>query len=1047
MSDDPVPPAPSENPGPTGPGHPTGRVALIFTDIQGSTGLWEKLGDRFAPVLELHNRLMREAIETNRGFEVKTVGDAFMVAFQDPADAVRFAIDALESFDAMAWPASVGELLVRIGVHTGDPIVDVDPRNGRVDYFGPMVNLSARIESAAHGGQILVGQSTRDAVEGQLEGVEFADMGEHRLKGIDSPERIYQVLSRRLPPREFPPISTLTSLPTNLPYQLTTFVGREREIGELGTLLADSPARLVTLSGPGGTGKTRLSVRVGNVLLDKFPGGVWFANLARARTSEDVAAAVAEALGMPTGATGGVAPTAAPAVGSSMAVPATGSVSMSAPTSDAGERLIANVLEYRKPLLLILDNFEQVARFAPGTVGLWLRRAPKVKFLVTSQTLLGLAGEHEYRLGSLGAPPRAEDRALLAAPSEQPVATGVASAASYDAVRLFVERAREAAPGFALSDLNAADIMTICAEVEGIPLAIELAAARVKILSPAQIVERLGQKFQLLRSSRRDLPERHQTLRAAIEWSFELLGDWEKACFQQTCVFRGGFSLEAAEGVIDLSVFPDAPLAMDAVQMLREKSFLASRETPFGVRYHMFRAMREFGEANLRLDEEVVARHAAHFAAEAKKWDALRVGPRMVEALDRLDAMRENALAAIERTLALGRLESAADLALAIAGLLHARGTSRQRLGVPEAVLAAARAAPGRVGAEPMLRLGSVLARAYESLGQYQRAEACAAAALEEAQRDGVPPGRAMAESLTMLAEARRQSGKLDEALNLHDQAEAMCATAKDDLGLARNLGARAMIQITRGDRPGALASLERAEKINRAAHNTTGLIANLSNHARVLRDAGDVPGAVERFTEAERLCRSIGDAGTCARVLGNRANTLVVAGDITSASRDHAEAERIFRELGDVANAARVAMNRGEIHLREGQHAEALAVADRVMPVMDELGQRRTVAAILVNRARALLGLGRAAEALDSSEQALATFLALGVANSPDAILAMDARARALAALHGPTDARTREAATVALRALEAHGTNQRLTGPGGVDVAALRELAGNLP
>jgi len=1000
-------PAEPEPPPPSGPGHPTGRVSLIFTDIQGSTSLWEKLGDRFAPVLELHNRLMREAIEENKGFEVKTVGDAFMIAFQDPLDAVKFSIDALEAFETMAWPAAVGELLVRIGVHTGEPIVDVDPRNGRVDYFGPMVNLSARIESAAHGGQILIGASTKAAIEGRLPGVELADMGEHRLKGIDSPERIYQVISPRLAPREFPPISTLTSLPTNLPYQLTTFVGREREIGELSSLLTDSPARLVTLSGPGGTGKTRLSVRVGSVVLEKFPGGVWFANLARARTMEDVSAAVGEAVGVPVG------------------------------PGEGGERMVANVLEHRKPMLVILDNFEQVTRHAPGTVGLWLQKAPRVKFLVTSQALLGLAGEHEYRLGSLSTPPRAEERALLGEGG------GVESAASYDAVRLFVERAREASPGFALSAGNARDVMTLCAEVEGIPLAIELAAARVKILSPAQIVERLGQKFQLLRSSRRDIPERHQTLRAAIEWSYELLTEWEKACFQQACVFRGGFSLEAAEGVIDLSAFPDAPLAMDAVQMLREKSFLASRETPFGVRYHMFRAMREFGESSLRLGEEVVARHAAHFAQEAKAWESQRVGPRMAEALDRLDLMRENVLAAIERTLALGRIESAAELALAISGLLLARGTGRQRVAVPEAVLAAARAAPGRVGAEAELRLGAALARAYESMGQYQQAEAAAEAAVTRAEADGVGPGRAMAEGLTALAEARRQSGRLDEAVTLHDRAEAIYAGLRDELGLARNLGARAMIQITRGDRAGALSSLSRAEKINRAAHNAVGLIANLSNHARVLRDAGDIAGAVARLEEAERLCRAIGDAGTCARVIGNKANTLTAGGDVEGASRAHAAAESLFLDLGDRTNAARVAMNRGEVLLRQGRFDEALATLDRVKPVMEELGQKRSVAVLLAGRARALLGLGRAAEALADAEASLAAFGTMGAAGSAEALVSHEAKARALEATKGAEDPATRDAAAAAVRAADALGGGARAS-TGGVDLDRLRRLAG---
>lgn len=977
--DAPVPQPEPQQPAAAGPaGHPTGRVALIFTDIQGSTSLWEKLGDRFAPILELHNRLMREAIEMNRGYEVKTVGDAFMVAFQDPLDAVKFSIDVQETFGVMAWPEASGEILVRIGVHTGEPIVDVDPRNGRVDYFGPMVNCSARIESAAHGGQILIGKSTYDAVSGRLPGVELADLGEHRLKGIDSPERIYQVLSARVPHRDFPPIATLTSLPTNLPYQLSSFVGREKELTEVTAMLAEDRVRLLTISGPGGTGKTRFSLRVGNLVLDKFSGGVWVANLARTRTVEDIASTVAGALGLQLASSG-----------------------------ESPERLVGNVLEYRKPLVLILDNFEQVAQHAVATVGHWMSRAPKCKFLVTSQALLGLEGEHEYRLGTLSTPPRPEDR--------NPLTSGVAAASSYDAVRLFVERAKEANPAFALNQLNAADIMTVCAELDGIPLAIELAAARAKIMTPAQMVERLSQKFQLLRSSRRDLPERHQTLSAAIEWSFDLLSDWEKSCFQQDCIFRTGFSLEAAEEIVDLSAFPDAPLAMDAEQALRDRSLLTTRETSFGVRFHMFKAMREFGEARFKPDEALQLRYAGYYARYAQAWDALRTGPRMLEALDRLEQKRENILGAAERMIGLKRPAEAAALVLALAGYLNVRGVGRQRTGPLEGVLHAANAAPDLVPLAVRVRLMSALSRAYETLGDSRAAAKCAIDAGSACEQ--LPDGPEKAEAITTLAEAKRVTGGTSEAVALHERAEAMYQKLGDQLGVARNLGGRAMVLIARAAIDAAEECLLKAEAINRRAHNTAGLIANLSNLGRVFRLRRDVKRAVAKFDEAQKLCKEIGDAAMCARVLGNLGNTLMDFDQVPEAAQRHAEAERLFLEIGDRVNAARVTGNRADVLYREGRHAEALALFEQTITVMRDAGQKRSIGAFAASRARVLLQMGRTEDAARGAEEAVALCRDADAARSMEAYTALSVLARALSKAESPElRAGTRRVARAAL-------------------------------
>jgi predicted ATPase len=330
-----------------------------------------------------------------------------------------------------------------------------------------------------------------------------------------------------------------TGPPSNLPVPANSFVGRGRESRELARLLAGGTGTtLVTLCGPPGTGKTRLAIEVGRKLLASFPGGCWLADLAETRTAADIAQAVAEAFGVPL--MGNVAPV------------------------DG----VASFLEYRRPLLLLLDNFEQIVEHAPVTLGPWRRKAPQVSFLVTSRSLLGLAGEREYHLDP------------LPIPHEEPSSMTVMEIGAYESVKLFEDRARQVRPLFALDEKNARAVGEICARLDGIPLAIEMAAARVRILQPVELLERLSLRFDVLRSHRRDVHRRHQTLLAAIEWSYALLEPCEKEGFLQASIFRGGFFLDAAEAVLDLSAYPNAPQVLDVVQELWPWT-ATTRQTPW----------------------------------------------------------------------------------------------------------------------------------------------------------------------------------------------------------------------------------------------------------------------------------------------------------------------------------------------------------------------------------------------------------------------------------------------------------------------------------
>ncbi len=974
---------------------PTGQVTLIFTDLQGSTELWEKLQSRFAEALAAHNSVMRSLIAKHAGYEVKTEGDAFMIAFGSPNLAVRFALECQEKMatampDAIRRDTGGAELLVRMGIHTGEPICEIDPTNGRMDYFGPMVNRSARISAAGHGGQILASHAVRELAHEELEGALVKDLGEHRLKSLSRPERLFQVLPYSLASRTYPPLKTLDHVATNLPYQLTNFIGRRKEWTELTDLFKHDRASLVTVTGPGGTGKTRLSLRVGNELLDHYEGGVWFADLSDCTAPDAVCAAVAAAFGVP----------------------------ISGPESP--ENVIAAVLEYRKPLLLILDNFEQVVEPGARLVSAWMKRARHARFLVTSRTLLGLGGEREFRLDPMRVPPRLRRRRAGTSISTMGEAVYVPIASSeadedaiedarqdaslmgqhavrlsqYDVVRLFVERAREASPTFTLTDDNAPDVADICIELEGAPLAVELAAARVKILQPAQIVQRLSKKFELLRSTRRDLPRRQQTLEGAIDWSFELLKEHEREALCQACVFRGGFFVDAAEEVLDLSAFPEAPLAMDVVQSLREQSLLNSIETPLGVRMRMFASIRQYAEIKLRQragPDAVTAlerRHTACFARLAERHDARRGTLESQDAFDHLELECENVLAAQERALNSGDVVMGARCVLALAVTMAVRGLTSQRAPRLRRALEALDSACAREGETPernslRLRLLIALCQACQDAGLWDEAQERAARALELAAAS--PTRDHYGAALVQVGEMHRLRGRFDAALESFDRAAEVFQRVGAKAGEARALGGRGSVLWQQEKFDDAIACFAQATDIFDKLGNRAGAARNIGGQGLALTSRGDTAAALGCYDRVEEVYRSMRYKSALARTLGNRALALETAGDLKGALSCLQDAEAVNRELGAKPSVARNIGNRGEVLMRMGEPAPALRCFDEALAIHRELGNRQGVALAAERRGRVLLDLGRPEEARASLQDAVSEYeaIALGATSS----------------------------------------------------------------
>jgi len=843
---------------------PKGTVTFLFTDIEGSTKLWEAHPETMRVALVRHDTLLRNTIVRANGYVFKTVGDAFCAAFAMAPDAVAAALSAQVALDTEPWPAET-PIKVRMALYTGA----VESRDR--DYFGPPINRVARLLSTGYGGQTLLSQTTcelsRDALP---QAASLRDLGAHRLKDLGRPEQVYELRHPRLR-GDFPPIKSLSTHPNNLPQQLTSFVGREREISEIEALLVTN--RLLTLTGAGGSGKTRLGLQVAAESLVQFPDGAWFVELAQIADAGLVPKTVATVLGV---------------------------------AEVAGKPITQTLIEHLKDkrLLVQLDNCEHLLDACADLAETLARQCPHLRILASSLEALGVAGEQTYRVPSLSLPDRNHRQTAE-------------TLSACESARLFINRALLVRTGFHVTDQNAPALASICCHLDGIPLAIELAAARVRTLSVEEIEGKLDQRFRLLTEGSRTALPRHQTLRALIDWSYELLNAPEQRLLQRLSVFAGGWTLDAAEQISA----DEVELGNDVLSLLTSlsnKNLIVSDQTDGRSRYRLLETVRQYARAKLLEssgDKQVRERHRDYYVALAEDAELKLTGAEQVQWLQRLEEEHDNFRSALEWSL----VEAGSGGGLRLCGALQRFWGTRGHL------------------SEGRDWCARVLGKAEAAGGTRERAKALHTAGYLAYFQGNYPASRTLIEESLVI---RRQLG--------------------DRTGVAASLNTLGNVAIEQGDYDAARTRHEESLAIARELGDQGGIANSLLNLGVVADKQNDYPAARVLYDGCLAIRRRLGDQRGIAISLNNLGNVAFAQGDYPSSRKLHEEGLAIRRELRDRRGVALSLGNLADLAFAQGAFADARALGAESLVIARELGDMRQIAYLLDGLAAVDSVLGR---------------------------------------------------------------------------------------
>ena len=883
---------------------PSGAVTFLFTDIEGSLKHWEQDYSAMVTAVARYRSLLETAIKAHDGVLFKTIDDAVQAAFPSAPQAVAAAVAGQCALLAENWGA-IGPLHVRMAMHAGDAVPDA-----RGDYLAAPLNRLARLLATGSGGQILLSQQvqhlTRDALPRD---VVLRDLGKHRLRDLLEPEQVFQVLHLELPD-QFPPLRSLDSRPHNLPSQATPFLGREREVREIVALLQQHDVRLLTLTGPGGTGKTRLALQAAVDLLEDVPDGVFFVPLAPLTDPALVLPAIASALGL---------------------------------REDGGQPIAERLSRFiaSKQLVLVLDNLEHVVASGPDVVRL-LDTSPRLKILATSRVPLRLHAEQEYAVPPLGLPHRHSPL-----PPEQ--------LTQFEVVRLFIDRAQAVRPDFVIDNANVSAVVEICHRLDGLPLAIELAAARIRILSTQELLARLEKRLPLLTGGARDAPQRQRTLRDAIAWSVDLLDADERMLFRHLGVFAGGATLEAVEAVTSPG---ENRNGLGALERLDVHSLLRQVVGKDGERRAvMLETIREFALEQLEASgegEAVLRQHATYFRDVAAIAEPKLRSQEQLLWLARLEADHDNLRVSLEWAVA-----HDADAALALAGDLawfwHYRGfISEGRTWLDRTLtLTSGTSSPDRTAA----LLGAAALAAVQS--DIAHSERLATEALRAAQYAGDRASDAYARLLLGLA--ARDRGDTEVAQQLLEDARSVAVEAGDRWTEAQSCLNLSGTPWNRGDYEETAALLEAALSAAEAAGDAWLITVARSVRGLLAADQGDHARAIALLEQAVAQQRVNQDPVGAESSLLWLGTALRQCGDLDRAEVHLAEALDTARALGDAWHVAASLAALGEVALARGDARLAL---DHVRDAL-----RTTASAHLTQSwqvrllATALLAVGRAAD------------------------------------------------------------------------------------
>ncbi len=867
---------------------PTGIVTFLFTDMEGSTRLWETYPDAMRLALSRHDTLLREIIEANRGFVFKTVGDAFHAAFASAGDAVAAALTIQRRLQEEVWPDPL-LIKVRISLHTGA----ADARDN--DYFGVTLNRLARLMTIGHGGQVLLSLATCDLVRDSLPPeTATRPLGSHQLKDLQQPEQVFQLIHSALP-ADFPPLRSLTTLPTNLPVQSTSFVGREVEIQEIQRLLTRT--RLLTLTGSGGCGKTRLMLQVAADLLGE--DGVWLIELAPLSDPALIPQAIATVLGV---------------------------------KEEPGQPILQTLLRWLKSkrLLLLLDNGEHLlaacARFA-DTV---LKQCPEVRLLVTSREALGVSGEQTYRVPSLGLPPVVTTLRRFS----------LTDLGAFEAVRLFVDRAAMVRADYRLTAENAPALTAVCRRLDGIPMAIELAAARVRSLSVEEINDRLDNRFRLLTGGNRTALPRHQTLRSMIDWSYDLLNDQEKTLLHRLAVFTGGWSLEAAESVCSDETLEDWEV-LDVLASLVDKSLVLHEPRDDQTRYRLLETVREYAAEKLTASGESAAlyrRHRDYYLLLAEEAELKMRGEAQAEWLLRLRIEHDNLRLALD--------ESLAD--------------------------------PN--GADDALRMSFYLRLFWLGGGLYSEGTETVVRALEKAKTANGVTSLLLARALHAAGMLQKMPGNFTQARAYFEQAIQAAAGSGDAWISGASRGQLGDVALCQGDYSQARTYLEAGIPLLREAGDERLAAIFLGTLGDLISREGDSETALRYLQEALTLNRRANRIYDVANTLMRLAQTLDRQGDCARAHLCLTESLEIMERLEDQIGIAHALYLLGLVRRQEGKLPLSRSALERALALSLEARNEFLEGAVQHGLAMTLLLLGEQQNAWTHLAAGLHIALRLGV-------------------------------------------------------------------